>query len=203
MSIFRYPKNLFENFNRIKYCDLVQNKVHTDEALKEFETCLNDAQPLTEEDLQHELFSKNLYRGKPEMFINLIKNRNSECLILWTESKQIVRFFQLYGFIYIQYNKDTRRYKVLKHRRLGDPNYKPTSYQSYGNNNHENSNYNEYTKKNSLNEEEYPSLPGASSSSSSSSGNGSSFRNKILSSLLDEVTVPDTSTDPESIQIDK
>jgi hypothetical protein len=177
--MFRLPKNLFENFNRIKYCDLVKNKVHTDEALREFESCLNEAQPISDSDTQLELFTKNLYRGKPEMFVNLIKNRNSECLVLWTESKQIVRFFQLYGFIYIQYDKDTHQYKVLKHRRLTDP----ASYQ-------ENSrNYNNHS-------EDYPILSGenvpgnADQADWSRSNPDNSFRSKLVSSLLDEVIAP-------------
>jgi hypothetical protein len=228
--MFRYPKNLFENFNCIKYCDLVKNKVHTDDALAEFESCLNDAQPITESDGQMELFCKNLYRGKPEMFVNLIKNRNSECLVLWTESKQIVRFFQLYGFIYIQYNKETRRYKVLKHRRLDDPNYQPQQQQAYDDDNRrDNRQYRRQDNRNPYNSnrndvEEYPTLPGvvstdasASASASSpwakatSSGGSNSFRNKLVSSLLDEVTAPasarqpepETSSDPEAILIEK
>lgn len=196
--MFRLPKNLFENFNRIKYCDLVKNKNHTDDALHEFETCLNEAQPISDLDIQMELFTKNLYRGKPEMFVNLIKNRNSECLVLWTESKQIVRFFQLYGFIYIQYDKDTRRYRVIKHHRLTDPNYQHEGQNESYSDHLPRRSYN--TNTNTMDDiEEYPNLPGTWSSSSSSGGN--SFRSKLVSSLLDEVTTHER--DPEDIIIDR
>jgi hypothetical protein len=175
----------------------VKNKIHTPEAMEEFETCLNDAQPQTEMDGMLEMFCKNLYRGKPEAFMNCIKNRNSECLVLWSESKTIVRFFHLFKFIYIHYNKDTRRYKVMKHREIDDPNYQRPqhnhNYRDNRNSYHDNRSYSDNT-------EEYPSLPGASSSSSSSTSNAPSFRSKLVSSLLDEVVVPEeNNVDPQSI----
>lgn len=194
--MFRYPKNLFENFNNLKHCDLVKNKIYTDETLSQFEKFLNDAQPnlnLGDEVLSR--FCKNLYRGKSELFMNLIRNQNSECLVLWTESKQIVRFFQLYRYIYIQYDKDTCLYKVLKHRRLDDPNYKPQEYDN--NDNYDNRRYeprrydnnrykqNDYSNnRNTQNVDDYPTLP----QSNTYKEPENSFRNKLVKSLLDDVT---------------
>lgn len=114
--MFKFPQNLFENYKAIQRCSLVKNKSDSEENLKEFETYLNDAQPIDEYSYNLELFTKNLFRGNQENFINTIKGKNSECLILWTESRSIVKLLQLNRCIFIHYNSDTRKYTVTRHR---------------------------------------------------------------------------------------
>lgn len=211
--MFRYPKNLFDNFNKLKFSEVVKNKAHTDEALKEFETYLNDAQPACEADYQLELFTKNLYRGKNDLFINCIKNRSAECLVLWTESKAIVRFFQLYGVIYIQYDKETHRYNVSRHRRIDNPNYQPpqNNYNYNNNNNHRNNRYNNNNGGGSdsldNNLQNYPNLQTYSQNNNGnskqfkSSSSPMNFRDRLVSQLMSEVSGSSSSSSSSSSSI--
>jgi hypothetical protein len=119
---FKYPRTLFDNYIKIRQCRLVKNKDYTDGSLAEFEQLLNSAQPQTDSQYHNEQLIKSLYRsrsrGKDESFLNLIQNSSNECLILWTESRLIVRFFRWYKIIYIQYDNTDNKYKVLRHRNV-------------------------------------------------------------------------------------
>jgi hypothetical protein len=136
---FQHPKILFDNYNKIRQCRLVKNKDYTDSSLSEFEQLLNSAQPQTDSQFHNEQLIKSLYRsrGKDEAFLNLIQNSSNECLVLWTESRIIVRFFRWYKIIYIQYDNTDNKYKVLRHRnveendRIQSSSYKYTNISNY------------------------------------------------------------------------
>jgi hypothetical protein len=82
---------------------------------QEFEQLLNDAQPRDDYEAGMSDMVKKLYfRGYVESagFLRSIANSELSCLVLWTESKAIVKHFRLHGIWYIQHNREEHTYSV-------------------------------------------------------------------------------------------
>ena len=115
MSLY---KNLYDGFKAVQNSRLVQSKGPvTDEDLEEFENLLNDAQPQNETERNYQQFFKGMYHSNPLGCIKYIytgKNNVSAC-ILWTESKRIIRYFNLQGRVHLSWNKETSKYVVSRY----------------------------------------------------------------------------------------
>jgi len=113
------PKRLYDLYRQISQCPLVQTGEVTDETLEEFQNLLNEAQPQMDNPEEHAYRSltKSMYHSNPVGFIKYIsvsRNRVS-ALILWTESKRIVRFFSLQGRVHLSWDPTTQNYIASHH----------------------------------------------------------------------------------------
>jgi len=115
MSLY---KNLYDNYRTIQNCNLVQLKGPVkDSDLEEFEYLLNDAQPQNELERNYQQFFKGMYHSNPlgcTKYISTGRNNVAAC-VLWTESKRIIRFFNLQGRVHLSWDKETSRYVVSRH----------------------------------------------------------------------------------------
>lgn len=113
----KFPKQLYNGYRAIVNCRLIKSQDYSPQALREFETILNDCQPLTE---HMERFNtvKDFYNTNKYNYQKFIRGTQLECTILWTESKSIVNWFQLRGVIYLSYDYRDNQYRVELHRNL-------------------------------------------------------------------------------------
>lgn len=112
------PNHLKYSYQLIKSCKLITCRTPTVENLKEFEMLLNTAQPKPE-DAENYKVVKKLYRCNTYGFSRFVGGTPMECLVLWTESKNVVNWLHLKGIVYIAYNPETAKYKVQPHRDFG------------------------------------------------------------------------------------
>ena len=89
------PKNLYTIYRALSNCTAVTTQVINDQTLLEFQTLVNQAQPNAAdvEGNTQRAFTKSLYYSNPIGFMHYItmtRNRVA-ALVLWTESKRIVR----------------------------------------------------------------------------------------------------------------
>jgi len=113
------PKQLYDAYKELTQCKLVSDGVVNEDTLTEFQKLVNAAQPTTDdaEGQVQRAFTKSLYYSNPVGFMQYIavsRNRVS-ALVLWTESKRIVRFFGLQGRVYLSWDVDTQLYKAMYH----------------------------------------------------------------------------------------
>ena len=110
-------KRLYDCYKLVTKCKLVAGDT-SDDAITEFQTLLNNAQPVDDvEELAKRSVVKGMYYSNQEGFIRYISttaNRVS-ALILWTESKRIVKFFNLQGRVHLSWNDETNTYVAQKH----------------------------------------------------------------------------------------
>lgn len=113
--IVSFPDNVLNTYKVIKNSTLINNLELNDETIKEFQDTLNQAQPIT--DIDKTMFEtfRLLYRSTIE-FDRFIGKNKIKHLILWTESKSIVRHFNLYGLVYVKWNTDTNMYNCSLHK---------------------------------------------------------------------------------------
>jgi hypothetical protein len=113
--IVSFPDNVLNAYKVIKNSTLITNNLLTDESIKEFQDTLNQAQPIN--DIDKTMFEtfRLLYRSTIEFDRFIVKNKIKH-LILWTESKSIVRHFNLYGLVYVKWNTDTNMYNCSLHK---------------------------------------------------------------------------------------
>lgn len=116
------PKSLYEPYRQLCQCALVQTREVTDENLSEFETLLNSAQPNAEDhdgNVQRN-FLKSIYYSGTNSFARYLKQPASHvgALILWTESRRIVQFFNLQRLIHVSWHDDA--YHVTKFVELSE-----------------------------------------------------------------------------------
>ncbi len=105
------PKNLYMSYQAI--LELVKDKT-VENFNQRLEELLNAAQPTNDFERGEQSFARRLYYSNPDAFtkyVNTPKNR-AGAVILWTESKRIVRRFGLYKTVHLSWNKDTQRYVV-------------------------------------------------------------------------------------------
>jgi len=110
-------KRLYDCYKLVTKSRLVSGDVSED-TIAEFQTLLNNAQPVDDvEELARRSLVKSMYYSNQEGFMRYISssaNRVS-ALILWTESKRIVRFFNLQGKVHLSWNDETNQYVAQKH----------------------------------------------------------------------------------------
>jgi hypothetical protein len=100
------PQQLYDNYKRIRNSKLILNKSLDIDNIVEFQTYLNDAQPVSAEDSQTRSLIQYLYRKNPNNFCRFLVRSRLSHLILWTEAKCIVRHFGLRGVVYVKWNDD-------------------------------------------------------------------------------------------------
>ena len=132
------PKKLYDCFKQITKSKLLANDT-SDDAITEFQTLLNSAQPLADDHVENAQRSivKSMYYSNQDGFMRYISssaNRVS-ALILWTESKRIVNFFELHGRVHLSWNDETSSYVAQRHLKPADrpdrPNDKPVTRPNY------------------------------------------------------------------------
>ena len=102
------PQRLYNLGCLIAKCELVKNKIPTDDNRLELQRLLNDTIPTSsEEATQRELVRGMYYSNQTEFtsYVNQPKNR-VRALIYWTESKQIARALGLLGKVHIKWAAD-------------------------------------------------------------------------------------------------
>ena len=110
------PKRLYDTYCKLFRCQIIRDQLTSpsDEQLKELETVLNESIPInTTEDNQRYIVSQ-MYHSNTKNFISYITDKSNRvgALVLWTECRNIVIYFRLYGKAHVSWNKDTRRYEV-------------------------------------------------------------------------------------------
>lgn len=115
------PKQLYDVYKQICQCPLVQNWEVTDETLAEFQQLLNAAQPASDnvEGNAQRTLTKAMYHSNPIGFMQYVSVRRNRvsALILWTESKRIVRFFELQGRVHLSWDSAKQQYVASRHVR--------------------------------------------------------------------------------------
>lgn len=111
------PKRLYEAFCELKKCELVSQGTVTDKTLTEFENLLNNAQPQNDAERHYRDFARSMYYSDTTKFLDYVCDRNSKVkpVIVWTESKRIVEFFNLMGKVYISWDRDNSTYKAHRY----------------------------------------------------------------------------------------
>jgi len=111
-------KLLYDTYKQIWNCELIANRVVSDETLNEFADLLNLAQPQpnTVEWVERD-FTRKLYHSGKEGFLRWVGNPRNRvsALILWTESKRIVQFFNLVGIVHVSWDVEAQKYVVARH----------------------------------------------------------------------------------------
>lgn len=113
------PPSLGSSYKNLSQGPLVQDHNLTEENIAEFQRLLNEAQP-TEQETTVRQTIQMLYRRSPQYFYQFLVKNQLARLVLWTESKCIVRHFGLQGLVYIRWDKETEQYVVMKHNNADD-----------------------------------------------------------------------------------
>lgn len=108
------PERIIESYEKIKNSDLILNKVLSEENIIEFQNNLNYAQPENDDELKMQSLVQYMYKANPINFIKFLLRSRLHHLILWTESKCIVKYFGIYGIVYIKW--DDNQYKCQMHK---------------------------------------------------------------------------------------
>ena len=114
------PRRLQQNYRSIMNGNLVQNKAMDDNNLRLLQALLNESQAQNQDEFLIQKTVQFLYRQNTSSFYKfLVKNRLAY-VVLWTESKCIVRHLGLQGLVYIRWNQDKRLYEVHPHKNVLD-----------------------------------------------------------------------------------
>jgi hypothetical protein len=103
------PQRLFDLYKNIKNSELILNKVLSKEGVNDFQTELNNTQPKleNENEMQMHALIQYMYRKNPINFTRFLTKSGLSHLILWTESKCIIKHFGLHGIVYIKWHDNT------------------------------------------------------------------------------------------------
>jgi hypothetical protein len=111
------PQRIYELGRDVANSALVKTHVVNTENVAEFTALLNQAWPVDEVEMNQRNLVRAMYYSNPAGFLQYIsspKNR-VRSLILWTESKQIVKFYRLQGVVHVSWNEDTKDYLVTQY----------------------------------------------------------------------------------------
>ena len=113
------PKSLYDTYKELCKCSVVTGGSVTAESLAEFQTLVNKAQPTVDnvEGTHHRSLVKSMYLSNPVGFMQYVSTfKNRVCaLVLWTESKRIVRFFNLQGKVHLSWDPVKQEYLAVEH----------------------------------------------------------------------------------------
>ena len=113
------------------------SKGHLDkDAILHFEKILNSALPTTDYEKNIYYFVKDLYYDNPTKFLNYISNSNLQPLILYTNNKNIISYYDLQFKLYINWDSVNKKYIVdlYKHNNLSSITSTPSSNSLNSNN---------------------------------------------------------------------
>ena len=116
------PKRIQNSYFQLKKSRLIVKEEYDDEAIMHFEKLLNSSLPVSEYENNIYYLIKDMYYNDKNKFINYIKNSNLECLILYTDNKKIINHFNLLYKLYINWNKEEKKYIVEKYDKLNNTN---------------------------------------------------------------------------------
>jgi hypothetical protein len=112
-------KRFYDIYCKISQCPIVVNNNITIESLKEFQDLINESQPEINniEENAFRSLTKSIYFMNPIGFIKYISVSRNRVgyLVMWTESKHIIRYFGLQGRVHLSWNKETQKYIASKH----------------------------------------------------------------------------------------
>ena len=114
----KVPKSPYNAYNQLKKARLVTKKNVDEEALAYFETALNRAYPKDDDEFTLYFFIRGLYYENKYKFISFIRNTRFECLVLWTEWRNIVDFLRLRGVVNIKWQPSSKNFKVTKYKTM-------------------------------------------------------------------------------------
>lgn len=109
------PKQLIQSFEDIRSSGLVSGII-TESNVQLFVDILNKAIPNALNPVSFALykFNRSKYLADKERFINDIKDFSPyESMILWTDFKDILTFFNLESKIFLGWNKNQNRYRAF------------------------------------------------------------------------------------------
>jgi len=110
-------QRVYDVYAEICNSDLILNKSINEKNIIEFQLLLNKSQP-ADGDLNNRLLIQYLYRKNPTNFCRFLIRSKLSHLILWTESKCIVRHFGLGGVVYIKWNDN--KYECSLHNNVNN-----------------------------------------------------------------------------------
>lgn len=119
------PKRVQNAYFQLKKSRLITKNEFDNDSILHFSKLLNSALPSNDyENIIYYLF-KDLYYDEKHRFINYINNSNLQCLILYTDNKNIINHFNLSYKLYINWDKLNKVYIVEKydsniHKHLDD-----------------------------------------------------------------------------------
>jgi hypothetical protein len=115
------PQKLFEIYKKIINSKLIKNKELSIDNISEFEHLLNEAQPQNEDDENcMRCFVQYLYRKNPGHFARFINRSRLNQLTLSTESKYMVKAFELRGLVYIKWDIENNKYACSLHKTVSE-----------------------------------------------------------------------------------
>jgi hypothetical protein len=113
------PKQLYDSYKQLRNCTLVRDKQVDEKSLLEFQTLLNAAQPLPADTTtcNYRDLVRMMYLSNKIGFLRYAGNSRNRvnALVLWTESKEIVRYFGLMGLVHLSWNVEAQAYMASKH----------------------------------------------------------------------------------------
>lgn len=114
------PKRLQNAYFQLKKSRIVLKNEFDDDSISHFENILNSSLPVTEYENNIYYLVKDIYYNDKNKFINYINNSNLECFILYTDNKKIINHFKLIYKLYINWDKELKKYIVEKYDNLNN-----------------------------------------------------------------------------------
>ena len=111
------PKRIENAYFQLKKSRLIAKKHYDNDAVNHFEKLLNSSLPITDYENHIYYFVKDLYYDDKNKFLNFIENSNLQSLILYTNNKNIINHFELQYKIYINWDKNEKKYIVEKYNK--------------------------------------------------------------------------------------
>jgi len=126
----KLPKSLHVGYNMLKRSRLILRREVDDDSLNYFNSIMNEALPRSADDAIY-YFVKGMYNENKAKFISFIRNTNLECLVLWTDSRAIVRMLGLRGLVYIKWVGREGVYQISRYNSPDQKQYHDEPRQSY------------------------------------------------------------------------
>ncbi len=111
------PKRIENAYFQLKKSRLIVKKHYDNDAISHFEKLLNSSLPVTDYENHIYYFVKDLYYDDKTKFLKFIENSNLQSLILYTNNKNIINHFELQYKIYINWDKNEKKYIVDKYNK--------------------------------------------------------------------------------------
>lgn len=109
------PQRIYELCRSLSNSALARTLEASADNMKEFQDLLNQSHPTTPEEVAWHDLIRRMYRSNNIGFLQYVTNPRNQvsALVLWTESKQIARFFKLTGIVHIGWDSESRTYVVV------------------------------------------------------------------------------------------
>jgi len=111
------PKRVQNAYFQLKKSRLISKNQYDNDAILHFENLLNSSLPSNDYENHIYYFIKDLYYDNKLKFLNYINESNLQSLILYTNNKNIIDHFDLKYKIYINWDKNEKKYIVEKFKK--------------------------------------------------------------------------------------